>query len=274
MKTSTITFPDGYKVTITEERVTITHNGRSQWDKSIYFRPITDQSFAAKLRAKNIDPAAYLWNGSELKPVLVRTGEGVAEAITEATAAERAEREAAETERKVRWMAERAADNALTAEAKAKATRIRETIPVNEIEVEIRVTGNLDGDECREYWAEGVELKYSDLRFVGAASAVRPGAQGAFYTEAIYTVSRSRLDEIKSGANTKASAAEAEIQQLETARAAKFAEAARSGQPVALESWVENRTVREGRDDCEYLFIVTKYAMPDGSTKEKAVNTY
>lgn len=276
MKTQTITFPDGYKVTITEERVTVTLNGKSQWDKSLYFRPLPESEAAicAAIRKQGNDPANYLWNGSTMKPMVVRAGEGVAEAIAEATAAERATQAAQAAERNAKWEAEKAADRALIEAAKAKAAAIRASIPADQIEVDRRVVGNLDGDECCEYWAEGVELRHADLQFIGAAHATRPGAQSAFYSEIVYAITRERLDEIKGITAQKADARQAKWAAAEAAHAAKFEQAAQTGQPVPLESWTETRTVREGHESAEYLFIVTEYAMPDGSTKEDAVNTY
>jgi len=58
------------------------------------------------------------------------------------------------------------------------------------------------------------------------------------------------------------------------ARDAKFAEARETGSKVVLASWSETRRVNCEGELGDYLFIVTEYAMPDGSVSRSAVNTY
>lgn len=66
----------------------------------------------------------------------------------------------------------------------------------------------------------------------------------------------------------------AKVAAKKAARDAKFAEARETGSKVVLASWSENRRVNCEGELGDYLFIVTEYAMPDGSVSRSAVNTY
>lgn len=69
-------------------------------------------------------------------------------------------------------------------------------------------------------------------------------------------------------------AAAAKVAAKKAARDAKFATARETGEKVMLATWSENRRVKEEGEWGDYLFIVTEYAMPDGSVTRTAVNTY
>ena len=75
-------------------------------------------------------------------------------------------------------------------------------------------------------------------------------------------------------ARPKLEADAAALAAKKASRDAKFAEARETGVKVVLASWSENRRVNEGGEWGDYLFIVTEYAMPDGSVTRTAVNTY
>lgn len=186
-------------------------------------------------------------------------------------AAEQAEREA-------RWAAEKAEDeaidNPLREAAEKEAAKIRASIPAGNILVKVEKVGSSDGDPIYDYYADGIKINWNDCIHHGTASAIRPGALGAFFVDQVYSIPRARLDEIKAERSAKDAVTAAKKQAEEDGRAAKFAEAARTGKPVALRSWTETRRAKEGGEWGDYLFGVTEYAMPDGSKKQNAVNTY
>lgn len=185
--------------------------------------------------------------------------------------AERAEREA-------RWVAEKAArqavDNPLREAAEKQAAEIRASIPAGNIPVKVEQVGSADGDPIYDYYADGIKINWDDCIHHGTASAIRPGALGAFFVDQVYSIPRARLDEIKAEQAAKDADAAAKKQAAADDRAAKFAEAARTGKPVALRSWTETRRAQEGGEWGDYTFVITEFAMPDGSIKQNAVNTY
>jgi hypothetical protein len=87
-------------------------------------------------------------------------------------------------------------------------------------------------------------------------------------------VESEKLEAWKQAKLQKEEAALQEKAQKQAARQAKFDEAKSSGKPVLLSSRVESRRAREGREWGDYNFRVSVYAMPDGSTKENAVNSF
>lgn len=187
-------------------------------------------------------------------------------------------RAAQNTELEARWAAKKAEDEAidkpLREDAEKQAAEIRASIPAGNIPVKVEKVGSTDGDPIYDYYADGIKINWNDCIHHGTASAIRPGALGAFFVDQVYSIPRARLDEIKAERAAKDADAAAKKRAAADERAAKFAEAARTGKPVALRSWTETRRAKEGGEWGDYLFGVTEYAMPDGSTKQNAVNTY
>jgi hypothetical protein len=68
----------------------------------------------------------------------------------------------------------------LLAAMQAQAVALRAQIPVGAIEILAQQIGDADGDPIMRYTADGVEISWQDVEIVGTASAVRPGALGAF----------------------------------------------------------------------------------------------
>lgn len=107
-----------------------------------------------------------------------------------------------QAKRDARWAIKKAEqdaiDNPLLEAMEIKVTSLREQIPSDHIEVKVTQTGDLDGDPILEYEADGVKLRWSDVNVVGWASAIRPGALGAFAQVCIASISRDQLAEIRS----------------------------------------------------------------------------
>lgn len=75
-------------------------------------------------------------------------------------------------------------------------------------------------------------------------------------------------------ARPKLEAEAAKVEAKKAAREAKFAEARETGSKVVLASWSENRRVNCEGEMGDYLFLITEYAMPDGSVSRSEINTY
>jgi hypothetical protein len=104
-------------------------------------------------------------------------------------------------EQEQKWQREReaqaAADKPLLDEMNAKVEELRAQIPVDHVEVTVTQTGDLDGWPILEYKADGVTLKWDQVNRIGSASAIRPGALGAFAEVYVASISRERLEEIR-----------------------------------------------------------------------------
>jgi len=127
----------------------------------------------------------------------------------------KAEREAAAEARR----AEREAiDRPLLDEMYAKAEELRKQIPEGHVEVTVTKTGDLDGWPILEYEADGVKLRRDEVKMIGSACAVRPGALGAFAEIWIASIDRNKLEEIRTrnqkAAKDKAAAKEARRKEL------------------------------------------------------------
>lgn len=70
----------------------------------------------------------------------------------------------------------------LIAAMQARAAELRAQIPQGAIEVCAKQEGSADGDPLMSYTANGIEIDWRDVEIVGTASAIRPGALGAFAT--------------------------------------------------------------------------------------------
>ncbi len=82
------------------------------------------------------------------------------------------------------------------------------------------------------------------------------------------------LEDAREALQPQRDAAAKRAREAAEARQAAFNQAARTGEPVCLRSWCESRRAIEGGEWGEYTFACSEWAMPDGTTKETAVNTY
>ena len=106
------------------------------------------------------------------------------------------------------------------------------------------------------------------------ATAIRPGEQEAFDQRCVASLPKDAADQIVKEHQSQVDAQAAEKRARDDAVRAKFEEAKKTNKPVALKSWSENRRAKEGGEWGDYAFIVTRYANPDGTTSESAINTY
>lgn len=81
----TITFDDGYTVTIDRHIVRFVHGGKEQFAHVAHWKPVPKDSAAATFLEKNgKDIADYLFSEPTAKWMVIRAGNGVREAIQEA----------------------------------------------------------------------------------------------------------------------------------------------------------------------------------------------
>lgn len=136
-------------------------------------------------------------------------------------------------------------------------------IPTEAVRVTVVQNGSLDGDPILDYSINGLKLSWSDCTILGWVG-----------DEAVCFISRARLSEIETSEREAAEKANEETQRKNAERAAKFEQARTSGHPVILERWTENRRSLECGQWGDYQFICSKMALPDGTTKINAVNSY
>lgn len=111
-----------------------------------------------------------------------------------------------------------AIDKPLLDEMYAKAEKLRAQIPEGYVEVTVTKTGDSDGWPILEYEADGVKLRWDEVKMIGSACAIRPGALGAFAEIWIASIDRNRLEEIRArnqkDTEDKAAAKEAHRKEL------------------------------------------------------------
>jgi hypothetical protein len=125
-------------------------------------------------------------------------------------------------EREAKWAAKQAGQDAidkpLLDAMQARAADLKAQIPADHVEVAVKQTGDMDGDPILEYTVDGVKLSWDDVNHIGTASAIRPGALGAFASEWICTIGKAKFEEIRSAqqtaAETKKTAKEAREKEL------------------------------------------------------------
>lgn len=125
-------------------------------------------------------------------------------------------------EREAKWAAKQAGqatiDKPLLEAMWAKVAELRAIIPADHVRVDVKQTGDLDGDPILEYTVDGVKLSWDDVNHIGTASAIRPGALGAFAAEWICSISKAKFEEIKAAqqtaTDTKKAAKEARQKEL------------------------------------------------------------
>lgn len=76
---------------------------------------------------------------------------------------------------------------------RAEADALRAKIPADAVEVLAQQVGDADGYPIMRYTANGVEVSWQDVEIVGTASAVRPGALGAFASTTVAYTSPAKI---------------------------------------------------------------------------------
>jgi hypothetical protein len=90
--------------------------------------------------------------------------------------------------------AEIARDAPLIAEMEAEVKRLQATIPSDHIEVTVIDKGDFDGYRMEDFVCDGVKLRWDQVTTIGHASAIRPGALGAFAHRRVCSISRLDLE--------------------------------------------------------------------------------
>lgn len=109
---------------------------------------------------------------------------------------------AKQAEREAVWAAkraeEKAADQPLLDEMNKRVDVLKSQMPANHVLVNVEQTGDLDGDPILKYTVDDIKLSWQDVNHIGWASAVRPGAMGAFESVCVCSIDADKLAEIKS----------------------------------------------------------------------------
>lgn len=164
-----------------------------------------------------------------------------------------------------------AIDKVCLEKMEAEVTELRKQIPSGHTEVKVTQTGDMDGYPVLEYEADGVKLNWQDVNKVGIACAIRPGAMGAFETVYVFSISRERLEEIRT--EQKKTADEKETQEIaeKAELQAKFDEAKATGKNVKIRTYMAE--CNDPKESCS-TDVVTEYAMPDGRVKKERMHTW
>jgi hypothetical protein len=162
-------------------------------------------------------------------------------------------------------------DNVLRAEMRAKAQEMERLIPAGHLRVTVTKAGSLDGDEFYNYEVGGEQIPHSAITVHGWATAIRPGAFGAFDSICVASIAPDVLAQIRAEKATRAAERATKTAQSAAERVAKFQQARTSGQPVAITTYMAECNDR--RLECS-TDAITIYAMPDGTTTEERVHTY
>lgn len=179
--------------------------------------------------------------------------------------AEKKEREDIDRE----WAEARAKEKAIDAIEIEKMEKeiviLREKIPAGAISVVAQKVGNADGVPILQYTAAGTEVGWQDIVVVGWASAIRPGAMGAFREECVCYIFPEKLEEIKDRKREKEEK-EAEVKAKRKAKEEEVARKARiTGVKQPLRKWTTNECMNRSID-CSFD-AACEYIMPDGSRK-------
>lgn len=174
------------------------------------------------------------------------------------------------------WAEARAKEKAIDAIEIEKMEKelviLREKIPAGAISVVAQKVGNADGYPILQYTADGIEIGWQDIEVVGWASAIRPGAMGAFKEECVCYILPEKLEEIKDRKREK----EEKEEQLKAKTKAKEEDVARkareTGVKQPLGTWVTNECMRRNYD-CSFD-RACEYIMPDGSREIEYVCCY
>jgi hypothetical protein len=112
-----------------------------------------------------------------------------------------------DAEAKARRDAEIARDAPLLAEMDAEVKRLQATIPSDHVEVRVIDKGDFDGYRMEDFECGGVKLRWDQVTSIGHASAIRPGAMGAFAHRRVCSISRADLEASRSAAAKNAAKA-------------------------------------------------------------------
>ena len=118
-----------------------------------------------------------------------------------------------DTETKARRDAEIAHDAPLLEAMAAETDRLRANIPTDHVEVMVIDKGSSDGYPMEDYKCDGVDLRWDQVTTIGHASAIRPGAMGAFASRRVCSISQADLDAARTAQeanHTKSAAQKAE----------------------------------------------------------------
>jgi len=173
------------------------------------------------------------------------------------------------------WAEQRATQEAedapLLADMEMRANELRAQIPADHVEVVATKTGDMDGDPIMQYTANGEIVSWSDITVIGWAGAIRPGAMGAFASIQICSISRDKLEQIKT-AKAAAEITKAAAKKAESDRVADiFATAKATGKKQEIKHYMAD--CNDPREECS-LDVVTVYAMPDGTEKTERMHTW
>ena len=207
---------------------------------------------------------------SNMADIVALKSEIISELITRKNA-----QAAKQIELKARWAEQRAMQDAidapLLADMAAKANELRAQIPADHVEVIATQTGDMDGDPIMQYTAKGEIVSWSDITVIGWAGAIRPGAMGAFASIQICSISRDKLEQIKT-AKAAAETTKAAAKKAETDRIANiFAVAKETGKKQEIKHYMAE--CNDPREECS-TDVVTIYAMPDGTEKTERMHTW
>jgi hypothetical protein len=192
----------------------------------------------------------------------------IMEYVTKENARLKAKRE---TEWAIHKAEQDAIDNPLLDAMNKKADGLIASIPADHVRVTVEQIGDADGDPILKYTVDGIELNWRDIETVGIASAIRPGAMGAFAEERVCSISCEKLKEIKA-AKVAAENKKLETNKVESERiAAIFEKAKETGKKQELKSYMVgcDGSVEECSFDC-----ITAWAMPDGTTTKMRTHCY
>jgi len=175
-----------------------------------------------------------------------------------------------QSEREERWETERLEkiekERPMLESMNKKAQEFRGQIPEDGIPVKIEKTGNMDGDDMLEYSVDGVKLSWRDIVYVGTASAIRPGAMGAFASVRVAYITRTKLEEIKLKNQAEKTGKEEKIQAEKQRIETLTNKAKNTGEKQLLNKWVTTKCMNHNYSECSFD-VAGEYAYADGSKK-------
>lgn len=142
---------------------------------------------------------------------------------------------------------------------------LRKKIPAGAIEVSAKEIGRSDGIPIMEYTANGVEISWRDIVSIGWASAIRPGALGAFREKCIAYIMPEKLEEIVSGIEEKKTQAEGKARQEQEKIESLAKEAKETNTKKLLRSWMTSDCMNKS-NECSFD-RAAEYILPDGKRK-------
>jgi hypothetical protein len=161
----------------------------------------------------------------------------------------------------------------ILAEAEADLEDMLTEIPEEAVRVRVLTSNDHANVVGVEYEVDGerVDLDAEDVTIIGWASAQHVNAGSSFWREAAAYTTREALKRVREEAEAEKQKAERAEQARRAERRAAFAEASDTGERVRL----EKTTVRcdGSARECD-LDLVTRYALPDGTTETERSHTH